>query len=133
VVANIVCSCGLNDETAATVVQAIRGNRRRRVDFMMCLELGLEEPTPKRDRRSARTIALSYIADGLMPLAPYFFVRLVHNALIGPVIVTLLALLVFGYVKGKFTTPRPLCRAWQTAREGRLAATAAFVIAMLIG
>jgi vacuolar iron transporter family protein len=132
-VADIMRSYGLNDETAATVVKAIRGDRRRWVDFMMRFELGLEEPDPTRARRSALTIALSYVAGGLVPLAPYFFVRSVHHALIGSVIVTLLALLVFGYVKGRFTTARPLRSAWQTAVVGGLAATAAFVIAKAIG
>ena len=46
--------------------------------------------------------SLSYIAGGLVPLAPYFFFPSVHSALIGSVVVTLLALLVFGYVKGRF-------------------------------
>jgi hypothetical protein len=78
-------------------------------------ELGLEEPDPRRARTSALTIALSYIAGGLVPLAPYFFLRAVHYALVGSVVVTLLALLVFGYVKGRFTTARPLRNAWQTA------------------
>jgi VIT1/CCC1 family predicted Fe2+/Mn2+ transporter len=132
-VADIMRSYGLNDETKATVVKAIRGDRRRWVGFMMRFELGLEEPDPKRARRSALTIALSYVAGGLVPLAPYFFVRSVHHALVGSVIVTLLALLVFGYVKGKFTTPRPLRSAWQTALVGGLAAAAAFAIAKLIG
>jgi VIT1/CCC1 family predicted Fe2+/Mn2+ transporter len=79
------------------------------------------------------TIALSYVAGGLVPLAPYFFIRSVRHALFGSVIVTLLALLVFGYVKGKFTTSRALRSAWQTALVGGLAAAAAFVIAKLIG
>jgi VIT1/CCC1 family predicted Fe2+/Mn2+ transporter len=132
-VADIMRSYGLSDETAATVVSAVRADRRRWVDFMMRFELGLEEPDPRRARRSALTIALSYVAGGLVPLAPYFFVRPVHHALVGSVIVTLLALLVFGYVKGRFTTARPLRSAWQTALVGGLAATAAFVIAKAIG
>lgn len=37
---------------------------------MMREELGLEEPDPKRAPRSAVTIGLSYIARGLLPLAP---------------------------------------------------------------
>jgi VIT1/CCC1 family predicted Fe2+/Mn2+ transporter len=57
----------------------------------------------------------------------------VHYALVGSVIVTLLALLVFGYVKGRFTTARPFRSAWQTVVVGGLAASAAFVIAKLIG
>jgi VIT1/CCC1 family predicted Fe2+/Mn2+ transporter len=57
----------------------------------------------------------------------------VHYALIGSVIVTLVALLVFGYVKGRFTTTRPFRSAWQTVIVGGLAAAAAFVIAKAIG
>ena len=132
-VADVFRSYGLNDDTVAAVVTAIRADRRRWVDFMMRFELGLEEPDPRRARRSALTIALSYIAGGLVPLAPYFFFRSVHYALVGSVIVTLLALLVFGYVKGRFTTARPFRSAWQTAVVGGLAATAAFVIAKAIG
>jgi VIT1/CCC1 family predicted Fe2+/Mn2+ transporter len=132
-VADVLRSYGLNDDTAATVVNAIRADKRRWVDFMMRFELGLEEPDPRRARRSALTIALSYVAGALVPLAPYFFFRSVHSALVGSVTVTLLALLVFGYVKGRFTTARPFRSAWQTVIVGGLAATAAFVIAKAIG
>ena len=55
------------------------------------------------------------------------------SALLASVGVTLLALLVFGYVKGRFTTAKPLRSAWQTVVVGGLAATAAFVIAKAIG
>ena len=65
--------------------------------------------------------------------APYFFFWSVHYALVGSVIVTLLALLIFGYAKGRFTTARPFRSAWQTVIAGGLAATTAFVIAKLIG
>jgi VIT1/CCC1 family predicted Fe2+/Mn2+ transporter len=132
-VADVFRSYGLNDDTVATVVNAVRADKRRWVDFMMRFELGLEEPDPRRARRSALTIALSYVAGGLVPLAPYFFFRSVHYALVGSVIVTLLALLVFGYIKGRFTTARPLRSAWQTVVVGGLAAAAAFVIAKAIG
>jgi VIT1/CCC1 family predicted Fe2+/Mn2+ transporter len=115
------------------VVKAIRADKRRWVDFMMRFELGLEEPDPKRASRSAITIALSYIGGGLVVLAPYFVIRAVHSALIGSVIVTLLALLTFGYIKGRFTTAKPLRSVWQTVVVGGLAATAAFVIAKAIG
>jgi VIT1/CCC1 family predicted Fe2+/Mn2+ transporter len=132
-VADVFRSYGLSDDTVATVVNAIRADRRCWVDFMMRFELGLEEPDPRRAGRSALTIALSYVAGGLVPLAPYFFLRSVHHALAGSVVVTLLALLVFGYVKGRFTTARPLRSAWQTVIVGGLAAAAAFVIAKAIG
>jgi VIT1/CCC1 family predicted Fe2+/Mn2+ transporter len=132
-VAGVLRSYGLEEDKVATVVNSIRADKKRWVDFMMRFELGLEEPDPKRARNSALTIALSYIAGGLVPLAPYFLFRSVHSALMGSVVVTLLALLVFGYIKGIFTTSRPFRSAWQTVIVGGLAATAAFVIAKAIG
>ena len=91
-VAEVLRSYGLEDDKVMSVVDSIRADKKRWVDFMMRFELGLEEPDPKRASRSAFTIAVSYIAGGLVPLAPYFFFRSVHAALIGSVVVTLLAL-----------------------------------------
>ena len=132
-VADVLRSYGLNDEQITPVVNSIRADKKRWVDFMMRFELGLEEPDPKRARRSALTIAFSYITGGMVPLTPYILVRSVHTALIGSVVVTLLALLTFGYVKGRFTTARPIRSALQTVIVGGLAATAAFVIAKSMG
>ena len=132
-VAHVFRSYGLDEATVGTVVTAIRSERKRWVDFMMKFELGLEEPDPKRASRSALTIAGSYIAGGMIPLAPYFFLRSIHSALIVSVIVTLLALLVFGYIKGRFTVKKPIRSALQTVVVGGLAATAAFVLAKIIG
>jgi len=123
---------GLPEGMAAKVAHAIRRDRRRWVDFMMRFELGLERPDPKRARVSALTIGLSYVAGGLVPLSPYFFTRTPATGLFVSIVVTLLALLVFGYVKGTFTVRRPLRSAWQTAVVGGLAAAAAFAIAKFI-
>ncbi len=131
--ADVLRHYGLADDLLAPVVSAICSDQKRWVDFMMRFELGLEEPDPKRASRSAMTIALSYVAGGMVPLAPYFFLKSVYSALIGSIIVTLIALFVFGYIKGRFTTPRPLRSAWQTVLVGGLAATAAFVIAKAVG
>jgi predicted membrane protein (TIGR00267 family) len=132
-VADVLRSYGLEDANVASVVNSIRADKKRWMDFMMRFELDLEEPDPKRASRSAFTIAVSYVAGGLVPLTPYFYFASVHSALMGSVVVTLLALLVFGYIKGRFTTARPFRSAWQTVVVGGLAATAAFVIAKAIG
>ena len=132
-VAEVFRGYGLDEQTVIKVVDAIRSDRGRWVDFMMKHELGMDEPDPKRARASALTIALSYVAGGMVPLAPYFFVRSVHTALLWSMVVTLLALFVFGYVKGQFTTPKPFRSAWQTVLVGALAGAAAFAIAKAIG
>ncbi|RLS33423.1 MAG: iron transporter [Planctomycetota bacterium] len=124
---------GLTDEEAHKVTESIRSDKRRWVDFMMRFELGLEEPDPTRARRSALTIATAYIVGGLVPLAPYMVFRSVPTALLWSIAVTLLALLVFGYVKGSYTTDRPWRSAWQTVFVGGLAASAAFLIAKALG
>jgi len=132
-VAQVFRAYGLPEETVTAVVRAIRSDRKRWVDFMIKFELGMSEPDPSRARNSALTIALSYVAGGLIPLAPYFLSHSVQEALIGSIIVTLLALFVFGFIKGRFTTNRPVRSAWQTVLVGGVAAAAAFAIARMIG
>lgn len=132
-VARVFRGYGLPEKTVDEVTRAIAEDRDRWVDFMMRFELGLEKPDPGRARASAWTIALSYVAGGLVPLAPYLFAPTVHVGLIGSAVLTLAALLLFGYIKGRFTTPRPLRSAWQTAAVGALAAGTAFLLARLIG
>lgn len=131
-VAEIFRGYGLSEAELAPVVAAIRAEPKRWVDFMMRFELGLEEPDPARARNSALTIALAYVAGGLVPLAPYMLVGSAGRALLTSVAVTLFALLLFGWVKARFTgTPR-LRGALQTLATGGLAAAAAFGIARLI-
>jgi VIT1/CCC1 family predicted Fe2+/Mn2+ transporter len=82
---------------------------------------------------SALTIAGAYIAGGFIPLAPYMFSHSSSNALLVSIVLTLIALLIFGFVKGRFTGMRPVRSALQTALIGSVAAGAAFAIARLIG
>jgi VIT1/CCC1 family predicted Fe2+/Mn2+ transporter len=123
---------GLSEALAQDAADEMSKDRRRWIDFMMRFELGLEEPDPRRARRSALTIAFSYMAGGLVPLAPYFIFHSMADALRGSIVITLLALLLFGYVKGRYTVKKPLRSAWQTALVGSLAAAAAFAIAKFI-
>ena len=122
---------GLPEEAIGPVVVAMEANPKAWVDFMMRFELGLEEPDPRRALASALTIAGAYVAGGFVPLSPYFFVHDVHRALGVSVAFTLVALLLFGYVKGRFTGAQPLRSALQTALVGALAAAAAFGLAKL--
>ena len=124
---------GLSPEESVPVISALTKKPKEWVDFMMRFELGLEEPEPKRAVQSAGTIATSYIAGGIIPLAPYMFMHSVKGALLWSVAVTLLALGVFGYIKGRFTGSRPVRSARpQTVVIGGLAAGAAFLLAKLI-
>jgi vacuolar iron transporter family protein len=125
-------SYGLPAEESAPLVQALTARPGAWVDFMMRFELGLETPDPKRALTSALTIAVAYIVGGFIPLAPYLVWSSVESGLLGSVAVTLLALAVFGYVKGRFTGTGPVQSAIQTVVIGGLAAAAAFGIARAI-
>jgi vacuolar iron transporter family protein len=131
-VAEIFRSYGLNDAQIAPVVGALRARPHDWVEFMMRFELGLEKPEPKRAMTSALTIGGAYIAGGLVPLAPYFFLHRAGAALGWSVACTLAALLLFGLVKGRFTGAGPLRSGVQTMLIGGVAAAAAFGIAKLI-
>jgi VIT1/CCC1 family predicted Fe2+/Mn2+ transporter len=123
---------GMSEESIAPVVAAISADQKRWVDFMMRFELGFEEPDPARARNSAVTIALSYIAGGMVPLTPYMLSGDVFTGLRISVAVTLAALFAFGYVKGKLTGIAPLRGGLQTVVIGGLASAAAFGLARLI-
>jgi len=131
-VAAVFASYGLTPAQSAPVVQALQARPTAWIDFMMRFELGLEEPDPKRALTSALTIAGAYVVGGLIPLAPYILLATAHTALLVSVAVTLLALLIFGYVKGRFTGAGPARSAGQTMLIGGLAAAAAFLIARAI-
>lgn len=123
---------GLSEDQVAPIVQALSERPEAWVDFMMRFELGLEEPNPRRALTSALTIAGAYIVGGAIPLAPYMLTPSAHSALAVSVLITLLALVVFGYIKGRFTGARPVRSALQTTLIGGLAAAAAYAIAKAI-
>lgn len=125
-------SYGLTAQESTPIVEALSQRPESWVDFMMRFELGLEKPDPKRALTSALTIAGAYIAGGLIPLSPYILLSSASAALPVSVVATLIALTLFGYVKGHFTGTAPLRSALQTALIGGLAAAAAFLIARAI-
>ncbi len=134
------------DRASATpVLHALKANPSAWVDFMMRFELGLEEPAANRAHRSALTIAMSYIAGGLIPLLPYFFVRPasaagaeshvipdIGTAFTYSLAITLAALAIFGALKARLLGTGWMRGALQTVTIGGAAAAAAYFLAMLL-
>ena len=131
-VAKVFREYGLSEAQMAPVVTAICSDQKRWVDFMMRFELGLEEPDPKRATRSALTIAAAYVFGGLIPLAHYMLLSSVTEGLRYSIVITLIALAAFGFIKSRFTGISAWKGALQTVLTGGLAATAAFLLARLI-
>jgi vacuolar iron transporter family protein len=130
--AEVFRSYGVTEEESRPIVDALRTRPEAWVDFMMRFELGLEQPDPRRAVVSALTIAGAYIAGGCIPLGPYMLLATASAALGASVALTLMALGVFGYVKGHFTGTTPWRSAMQTVLIGGVAAGVAFAIARAI-
>ncbi|KAF4397213.1 hypothetical protein G4B88_009059 [Cannabis sativa] len=128
-VAEILAQYGVEPHEYGPVVNALRRNPQAWVDFMMKFELGLEKPDPMRAIQSALTIAFSYIMGGFVPLLPYMIFPIAKEAVVASVILTIVALLIFGFAKGYFTGTKPFKSAFQTALIGAIASAAAYSIA----
>ena len=122
---------GVTRTESDSVLQALKRNPKAWVDFMMRFELGLEEPEANRARQSAITIAASYVVGGMVPLLPYILLNESSRALPASVVITLLALVVFGAVKGRLTGAGAWRSGLQTVLIGGLAAGAAYALARL--
>ncbi|OIR00696.1 VIT family protein [mine drainage metagenome] len=123
---------GLSEDITEKATQEIIKDKNRWVDFMMKHELGLDKPDPKRAGRSAFNIGVAYIAGGLVPLSPYFFIKDSLDALKISVVITLVCLFIFGYFKSKITGINPFTGGLKVMLIGAAAAAAAFGIAKLI-
>jgi len=131
-VAEIFRQYGLGEEHYGSLIKGLRQRPRAWRDFMMRFELGLEAPDPRRASRSALTIGASYVLGGAVPLIPYILLDDIGRALPWSASVTIAALAVFGFVKGRFTGAAPLRSAVQTAAIGGAAALAAFLLARAV-
>jgi VIT1/CCC1 family predicted Fe2+/Mn2+ transporter len=124
---------GLSGEPLRELVGALTSDRKRWVEFMMRFELGLERPDPNSAPISAATIAASYFVGGLIPLTPYLLTSRVDLAFRASVVLTGIALLAFGAIKGRLTGLNIIKASLQTAAVGGLAAAAAYYLAHLFG
>ena len=122
---------GLSKEIQEKATEEIIKDKARWVDFMMKYELGLEKPDPKRATKSAMNIGLSYVAGGIIPLSPYFFIANSEEALTYSVIATLICLFIFGYFKSRITGVNALWGAVRVTLIGAVAAAVAFGVAKL--
>jgi VIT1/CCC1 family predicted Fe2+/Mn2+ transporter len=131
-VVEVFTSYGLRPEEARPVALALSQRPDAWVDFMLRFELGLELPDPKRAVQSALTIGGAYMLGGFVPLGPYILLTKASSAFAVSVATTLLALGLFGYIKGRIAGARSVRSALETVLIGGLAAAAAFLIARAI-
>lgn len=122
---------GVVDELCVTTPKG----KDRWVNFMMDFELQLPEPDTSAAWVSAVTMGLSYFMGGLIPMIPYFLMKVAQQALFVSIGITVIILLVFGYIKTWVTIHNQRAGVWgalHTLLIGALAAGTSYVIVRLL-
>ncbi len=131
-VEDILNDMGVEETLSKQVALQISKDKNRWADFMMKLELEMERPAKNRAAKSATTIALSYLVGGFIPLFPYIIIQDSKHALYVSCIVTILALMIFGYFKSRVSRQPVLKGTIKVTITGIVAAAAAFLLAKAV-
>ena len=123
---------GVDAVLSKKVALQISQNRDNWVNFMMKAELKMEEPAKGQARKSAVTIALSYLAGGFIPLSPYMLTDSNAKGFQFSCNITIFAMFVFGYFKSKFTGQPLLKCTFKVEFICIIAASAAFLLAKAV-
>lgn len=122
-----------------SLAQSLLHSPSQMIDFLMRFHHQLAESdyAPSRAYISGLTISSGYFFGGLVPLMPYLFAHSVHAAFHFSVLVMIIALFIFGWVKTSLLgeTSRMVCfkNGIQMVVLGGLAATAAMGCVKAIG
>ncbi|KAL2141173.1 hypothetical protein VTI28DRAFT_2719 [Corynascus sepedonium] len=128
---DILASYGVGHAAATPLVAELTASKDQWVRFMMDFELRLPEPDAGRAWVSAVTMGLSYFVGGLVPMLPYFFLRRTDRALLVSVAITVVILLIFGFLKNWLAIRTRKAGFWgsvQTLIVGALAAGTSYAI-----
>ncbi|GIZ42930.1 hypothetical protein CKM354_000617700 [Cercospora kikuchii] len=93
----------ISREDSRGVVESLKRDEEAWVKFMMDFELKLEKPALKVAWNEGLVMGVSYLFGGLLPMIPYFATKHINEALFSSIGITVVILLVFGYVKAKIT------------------------------
>lgn len=131
-VEDILLELGIDKSLSKQAALQISKDKDRWADFMMKLELKLEQPSSNRAARSAGTIALSYLTGGFIPLFPYIISNNSRTGFYYSCAVTILALVVFGYFKSNVTGQPVMKGTLKMTLTGIIAAGCAYLLAKAV-
>jgi VIT1/CCC1 family predicted Fe2+/Mn2+ transporter len=125
-------SVPMTEPLSKQVALQVSKNKDHWCDLMMKFELNMEKPAKNRAAKSASTIAISYLVGGFIPLFPYIIASDSKTGFKISCIVTIMALIVFGYFKSKMTGQPLIKGTIKVAVTGLVAAAAAFFLAKAV-
>ena len=137
--AEIMFELGASEQTIASFLKDMGQTPKNLIDFVIRFGKGLEEPAEGREFTSALTIGSGYFIWWFHPISlPYFFCDVVRTGLIVSVIVMIITLFIFGYVKTSVSlgddcgTQKKVLEGLQMVAIGSVAAGAAWTLVYFI-
>ena len=136
--AEIMFETGASETTIGSFLKDLDSQPKNLIDFVIRFGKGLEEPAEGREITSALTIGTSYFLGGFVPLIPYFFTSEVKTGLLVSVIVMIITLFIFGFVKTSISlgdecgNAKKLSEGFQMVVIGSVAAGAAWTLVYFI-
>lgn len=121
----------LSYEVQRQVISDIEEDKLQWRSFLQKFELVPGEYTTKFIRNRALNIGMAYAMGGLLPLLPYMVFSDLRQSLYLSVAVTLPALLITGFIKGKVSEQNAFATAGTHLLKGGVAALAAYCLAMI--
>ena len=136
--AEIMFELGASEQTIISFLKDLDSKPKNLIDFIIRFGRGLEEPAEGREFTSALTIGSAYFLGGFVPLLPYFFTNVVKTGLLISVIVMLITLFIFGFIKTSISlgddcgNHKKVAEGVQMVAVGSVAAGAAWGLVYLI-
>lgn len=136
--AEIMFELGASEATIISFLRDLDSQPKNLIDFVIRFGKGLEEPAEGREFTSAITIGSGYFLGGFVPLVPYFFCDVVKTGLIISVIVMMVTLFIFGFVKTSISLgedcglQKKVIEGFQMVAIGSVAAGAAWTLVYFI-
>ena len=122
---------GIEGDDAARIVDILVKYPDSYHKTMVEKELGLSIETSTVKIPEALTMGVSYIVGSIFPLAPYFFLS-VRNALPVSILLTVLALVIVGFIKGRLANLHLVRSVVETVVVGGASAGGGYLLGTLI-
>ncbi len=123
---------GFTKEEIDPIVKRLMADKKVLLNFMVQDELGISLEYYEKPLKIASYTGLSFLAGGIPPLIPYFFIKNSLIAIIISVMLSVLVLIFTGIAKAKVTKTDGLRSSAEMVLIGGAAAAAGFICGRLI-
>ncbi|RZD15963.1 MAG: hypothetical protein EVJ46_07135 [Candidatus Acididesulfobacter guangdongensis] len=123
---------GFTVEEIKPIVKRLMSDRRLLLSFMVSDELGIGSDYHENPIKLALYTGVSFLAGGIPPLLPYFFIKNSSIAVVISILFSIFVLIFTGLAKSKITKTKPFKSALEVVIIGGIAAAIGFIAGRFI-